>query len=164
MTAMLPAVYGVILAGQQGVEAYEQASEWRKGGHLNDLGMALAKIPGVGELSQELVGRLIVAGSGQVEGSLLEGGKAVSTFLLSQGTDFATNALLLATDFLVMLLTLFFIFRDGPQVYDTIVRAIPLEDGQKAKIFERLSMTMKAVVKGTLLTAVAQGATAAVVY
>ena len=164
MTAVLPAMYGIILAGQQGVEAYAQASEWLKGGHLSDLGEALAKIPGVGELSQELVGRVIVAGSGQVEGSLLEGGKTVSTFLLSQGVDFATNALLLMTDFLVMLFTLFFVFRDGPQVYETIVRAIPLEDDQKAKIFERLTMTMKAVVKGTLLTAVAQGATAGVAY
>ena len=67
ITAVLPAVYGMILAGQQGVEAYEQASEWLKGGHLKDLGALFAKVPGVGGLSQELVGRLIVAGSGQVE-------------------------------------------------------------------------------------------------
>jgi predicted PurR-regulated permease PerM len=164
VTAVLPAVYGMILAGQQGVEAYEQASAWLKGGHLKDLGALLAKVPWVGGLSQELVGRLIVAGSGQVEGSLLEGGKAVSTFLLSQGVDFAKNALLLATDFLVMLFTLFFVFRDGPHAYATIVRAIPLEEGHKVKIFARLTTTIKAVVTGTLLTAVAQGATAGMAY
>jgi predicted PurR-regulated permease PerM len=164
VTAVLPAVYGMILAGQQGVEAYEQASAWLQGGHLKDLGALLAKVPWVGGLSQELVGRLIVAGSGQVEGSLLEGGKAVSTFLLSQGVDFAKNALLLATDFLVMLFTLFFVFRDGPHAYATIVRAIPLEEGHKVKIFARLTTTIKAVVTGTLLTAVAQGATAGMAY
>ena len=120
--------------------------------------------PGVGGLSQELVGRLIVSGSGQVEGSLLEGGKAVSTFLLSQGVDFARNALLLATDFLIMLFSLFFVFRDGPHTYDTIFRAIPLEEGHKAKIFERLNTTIKAVVTGTLLTAIAQGTTAGVAF
>ena len=164
ITAVLPAVYGMILAGEQGVEAYEEASEWLKGGHLNDLGVLLAKVPGVGGLSQELVGRLIVSGSGQVEGSLLEGGKAVSTFLLSQGVDFARNALLLATDFLIMLFTLFFVFRDGPHTYGIIFRAIPLEEGHKAKIFERLNTTIKAVVTGTLLTAIAQGATAGVAF
>jgi len=162
--AVVPASYGMILAGQQGVEAYGQASEWLKEGHLNDLGGVLAKVPGVGGLSQELVGRLIVNSSGQVESSLLEGGKAVSTFLLSQGVDFARNALLLATDFLIMLFTLFFVFRDGPHTCDTILRAIPLEEEHKAKIFERLNTTMKAVVRGTLLTAVAQGATAGVTY
>ena len=162
--AVAPAVFSLILAGQQGMEAYAQASEWLKGGHLNDLGAVFAMIPGVGGLSQELVGRLIVAGSGQVEASLLEGGKAVSTFLLSQGVDFARNALLLATDFLIMLFTLFFVFRDGPQTWDAIFRAIPLEEEHKAKIFERLNTTMKAVVRGTLLTAVVQGATAGVTY
>ena len=154
----------MILAGQQGVEAYEQASEWLKGGHLKDLGALFAKVPGVGGLSQELVGRFIVAGSGQIETSLLEGGKAVSTFLLSHGVDFAKNALLLATDFLIMLFTLFFVFCDGPHTYATIFRAIPLEDWHKAKIFERLNTTIQAVVKGTLLTAIAQGATAGVAY
>ena len=162
--AVVPALYGMILAGQQGVEAYTQASEWLKEGHLNDLGGVLAKVPGVGGLSQELVGRLIVTNSGKVEASLLEGGKAVSTFLLSQGVDFARNALFLATDFLIMLFTLFFVFRDGPHTCDTILRAIPLEEEHKAKIFERLNTTMKAVVRGTLLTAVAQGATAGVTY
>ena len=162
--AVIPALYSMVLAGQQGVEAYEQASEWLKGGHLKDIGVVLAKVPGVGGLSQELVGRLIVTGSGQVEGSLMEGGKAVSTFLLSQGVDFARNALLLATDFLIMLFTLFFVFRDGPQAYATIFRAIPLEEEHKSKIFERLISTVKAVVRGTLLTAVAQGATAGVAY
>ncbi|RPH80648.1 MAG: AI-2E family transporter [Nitrospiraceae bacterium] len=162
--AVVPASYGMILAGQQGVEAYAQASEWLKEGHLNNLGGVLAKVPGVGGLSQELVGRLIVTSSGQVEASLLEGGKAVSTFLLSQGVDFARNALFLATDFLIMLFTLFFVFRDGPHTCGTILRAIPLEEEHKAKIFERLNTTMKAVVRGTLLTAVAQGATAGVTY
>ena len=164
ITAVLPAVYGIILAGQQGLEAYEQASDWLKEGHLKDLGELFAKVPVVGGLSQELVGRLIVAGSGQVEASLLEGGKAVSTFLLSQGVDFARNALVLATDFLIMLFTLFFVFRDGPHTYATILRAIPLEEEHKAKIFERLNTTIKAVVTGTLLTAFAQGMTAGVAY
>jgi predicted PurR-regulated permease PerM len=164
ITAVVPAVYGMILAGQQGVEAYEQTSEWLKGGHLNELGALFAKVPGVGGLSQELVGRLIVASSGKIETSLLEGGKAVSTFLLSQGVDFAKNALLLATDFLIMLFTLFFVFRDGPHTCDTIIRAIPLEEEHKEKMLERLNTTMKAVVRGTLLTAIAQGATAGVAY
>jgi len=164
MVAVLPAVYVIVLIGQQGVEAYDQIAEWLTGGHLNDLGALFANIPGIGVLSQELVGRLIVAGSGRVESSLLEGGKAISNFLLSQGVDFAKNALVLATDFLVMLFTLFFVFRDGPYAYGTVFRAIPLEEGHKVKISEQLHLTIKAVVNGTLLTALAQGATAGVTY
>jgi len=164
MMAVLPAGFGMILAGQQGMEAYEQVSKWLEAGHLQDFGTALGQIPGVGNLTQELMGRLIVNGSGQIETSLLEGGKAISSFLLSQGVDFAKNALVLVTDFLVMLFTLFFVFRDGPQMYHGVYRAIPLEESQKAKIFGRLMNTFKAVVRGTLLTAFAQGATAGIAY
>lgn len=164
IAAVLPAGYGLLLASQQGVAAYALASDWITAGHLQDLAIVAGGLPAVGALGQELIGRLIVTSSGQIETSLLEGGKAVSTFLLSQGADFAKNALVLLTDFLVMLFTLFFVFRDGPQMYHSVARAIPLEESHKAKIFERLNSTLKAVVRGTLLTALAQGATAGVAY
>ena len=46
ITAVLPAVYGMILAGQQGVEAYEQASEWLKGGHSKISARSSPRCPG----------------------------------------------------------------------------------------------------------------------
>ncbi len=164
IAAVLPAVYGMILAGQQGMEAYDRAAAWLKAGHQHDVGAALAALPGIGRISQEVIGQAIVTGSGRVEQSLLEGGKAVSTFVLSQSVDFATNALMLLTDFLVMLFTLFFVFRDGEHAYRSFYRAIPLESTHKAKMFDRLKSTLKAVVRGTLLTALAQGVTAGVTY
>ena len=51
--AVVPAVYGMVLAGQHGVEAYEQVTAWLRGGHLKDLGELFAKVSGVGSLSQE---------------------------------------------------------------------------------------------------------------
>ncbi|HKQ33668.1 MAG TPA: AI-2E family transporter [Nitrospiraceae bacterium] len=164
IAAVLPAGYGILLVSQQGVEAYAQAAEWLHAGHLKDLGTVLGRLPAVGALSQELMGRVIVAGSGEIETALLEGGKAFSSFLFSQGVDFAKNAFVLVTDFSVMLFTLFFVFRDGPQIYQSVYRAIPLDESHKTKIFERLSNTFKAVVRGTLLIALTQGATVGVAY
>ena len=60
--------------------------------------------------------------SGQLESSVLEGGKVVSSFLLSQGADLAKNAFLFVTDFLVMVFTLFFLFRDGDRYYKDFTR------------------------------------------
>ena len=45
ITAVVPALYGMMLAGQQRVAAYAQASEWLKGGHLNDIGVRLPRCP-----------------------------------------------------------------------------------------------------------------------
>lgn len=162
--AVLPTVYGIILAGHQGLEAYNQATAWFHAGGLQKLSNTWGRLPGLGRISQELVGQAIVAGSDQIRASLLEGGKLVSTFLISQSLDLATNALMLVTDFFVMLFTLFFMFREGEYAYQSLFRALPLEEDHKAKIFERLGSTLNAVVRGTLLTAFAQGVVAGVAY
>lgn len=164
LAVVLPALYGTIMAGQQAMELYEQESEWIRGGHLKDIGEWLTKLPGIGPYIQELIGRIVVANSGTVEQSLLEGGKKVSAFVLERGVDLATNTVLVVTDFVVMLFTLFFMFRDGEVAYGKLYRAIPLEEEHKRTIFDRLTTTMKAVVRGTLLTAIAQGIVAGFGY
>lgn len=165
VAAVLPALYGIVLAGQQGLEAYELVAARLKAGHLQDLAVMVERIPGVGYIGQELARQGIdIGGSTKIQESLLEGGKAVSTFVLSQSMDLATNALLLATNFLVMLFTLFFMFRDGDDGFRSLVRALPLEDRHKIKIFDRLNTTLQAVVRGKLLTALAQGTVAGVTY
>lgn len=165
ITAVLPAVYGIVLAGQQGLEAYKLAADWLKAGHLQDIAIMAERIPGLSYISQEL-GRLgvVIGGSDKIQDSLLEGGKAVSTFVLSQSMDLATNALMLATNFLVMLFTLFFMFRDGDDGFRSFFRALPLEERHKVKIFNRLNTTLKAVVRGKLLTALAQGSVAGITF
>jgi predicted PurR-regulated permease PerM len=148
LTAVLPAIYGIILAAQQGVEAYDQVSAWLKAGRIQDLNALMGEIPGVGPLIQRWVGESFVARSESIQTSLLEGGKVVSSFLISQSVDFAMNALMLATDFIVMIFTLFFVFRDGEYAFGRLRRAIPLEAKHKTKIFTRLQSTVHAVVRG----------------
>ena len=162
--AVLPVVYLIFLAVQESIAAYEGASAWFKAGGLKEFAVAFSQLPGVGKIGQEMFGRLIVSNSSQVETSLLEGGKVVSAFLIAQGTGLAKNAFLLATDFFVMLFTLFFLFRDGHRLYCGLHKATPLEEAHKEKIFDRLNGTIGAVVRGTLLTALAQGITAGLAY
>jgi predicted PurR-regulated permease PerM len=162
--AVLPAVYLIFLGINEAVQAYETATQWFREGRLRDVGVAISQLPVVGRWSQELFGRLILSNSGNLESSFLEGGKVVSTFLLSQGADLAKNALLFLTDFFVMMFTLFFLFRDGDRLYKGLYGAIPLDPDHKAKIFERMDGTIKAVVQGTLVTALAQGTAAGITY
>lgn len=164
LAVVLPALYGAIMAGQQAMQLYEQGSEWIRGGHLKDIDKWFTRLPGIGPYIQELIGRIDVANSVTIEQSLLESGKKVSAFVLERGVDLATNTVLVVTDFFVMLFTLFFMFRDGEVAYGKLYRAIPLEEDHKRTIFDRLATTMKAVVRGTLLTAIAQGIVAGFGY
>ncbi|MBS0166961.1 MAG: AI-2E family transporter [Nitrospira sp.] len=164
LAAVLPAVYGTILATQQGVEAFGQVAAWFRAGRIHELRAWLGEIPGVGQVIHRWVGESILTRSESIQSSILEGGKVVSTFLISQSVDFAMNALMLATDFTVMIFTLFFVFRDGESSFQHVCRAIPLEEEHKTKILTRLTSTLHAVVRGTLLTALAQGTVAGVIY
>ena len=162
--AVLPAVYLIFLGINEAVQAYGTVAQWFREGKLRDLGQSISQLPVIGGVSQELFGRLVLSNSSQLESSVLEGGKVVSSFLLAQGADLAKNAFLFLTDFLVMAFTLFFLFRDGDRYYKSFHAAIPLESDHKNKIFERMDGTISAVMQGTLLTALAQGTAAGLAY
>ncbi|MDQ6735466.1 MAG: AI-2E family transporter [Nitrospirota bacterium] len=161
--AVLPVAYLAFLAVTETIHAYQAAMAWVQGGGLKRLPALVAGLPLIGNLSQELLGRFVLA-YGDLQGSLLEGGKAVSAVLLTGVSGLAKNTFDLITDFFIMLFTLFFLFRDGHRLYDTFYDAIPIEETHKAVIFDRLNHTMIAVVRGTLLTALAQGLAAGLAY
>jgi len=134
-----------------------------QGGGLKRLPAMVAGLPLIGNISQELLGRFVLA-YGDLQGTLLEGGKAVSAVLLTGMGGLAKNTFELITDFFIMLFTLFFLFRDGHRLYAAFYDALPIEESHKALIFDRLDHTMIAVVRGTLLTALAQGVAAGTAY
>ena len=163
LVAVLPVAYLVILALTETLHAYQKTMAWVQGGGLQQLPQTLGRVPFIGTFSQELLGRFILA-YGDLQNSVIEGGKAVSGLVLTRLGGLAQNIVELVTDFLIILFTLFFLFRDGRRLYATIYAALPIEDAHKAVIFSRLDNTVVAVVRGTLLTALAQGTVAGVTY
>lgn len=160
---VLPVLYIILLGVREGVDTFERGTDWIKAGGLQEIGTMFSHLPIVGHIGQEVIGRLIVANV-EAQNSLLAGSKAVSAFVVAEGPGLVKMLVVFATDFLVMLFTLFFLFKDGHRLFDRLYRAIPLEDDHKAKIVDRLSTTISAVVRGTLLTAFAQGLVAGVAY
>jgi predicted PurR-regulated permease PerM len=161
--AVLPVAYLAFLAITETIHAYQSAMAWVQSGGLKRLPAMVSGLPMIGNITQELLGRFVLA-YGDLQGSLLEGGKAVSAVLLTGMGGLAKNTFDLITDFFIMLFTLFFLFRDGHRLYAAFYDALPIEDSHKALIFDRLDHTMIAVVRGTLLTALAQGLAAGTAY
>jgi predicted PurR-regulated permease PerM len=163
LLAVLPVAYLLFLAITETMHAYQDAMAWVQGGGLKRIPELFARLPVIGHLSQELLGRFVVA-YGDLQESIIEGGKAVSGVLLASVGGLAKNTIDLVTDFFVMLFTLFFLFRDGHRLYRAFYEALPIEESYKAVIFDRLDQVMVAVVRGTLLTALAQGFAAGLAY
>lgn len=63
----------------------------------------------------------------------------------------------LLLDLLILVLTLFFFFRDGGRIVRWILDLVPMEENNKLLVFGRLDRTLSAIVRGAFITCSAQG-------
>lgn len=143
--------------GEQTVRA------WIAAGGVQRLPQELSGMPLVGRLIQEVMGLLVIKPGG-IEQFFLSSAKVLSEFIVSELSDLVRNVFLLVADFIVMMFTLFFLFKDGRRWLTALYELTPLEDSHKARIFVRLDQTIRAVVKGVVLTAIVQGILAGAAY
>lgn len=99
-----------------------------------------------------------------LKGLALRALNAVADFLVEQMTTGAANLFVILVKYILMLLTLFFVFRDGEAFYHWVRTTIPLPAAQQARVFDRLAATITAVTYGIGITAIVQGILAGVAY
>ena len=95
---------------------------------------------------------------------LLGSTRWLSNEIVGEATNLARNVLVSVINFLVMLVALFFFFRDGEAMAAVVRDLLPMERGHKEAIFARLYTTLSAVVQSMLVTAVTQGVLAGIGY
>lgn len=159
---VLPVSYVAVLAVNESIHAYQAIREWIQAGGMEELPTRLANLPFIGTLSQNVLGNLVLAYN-VLRGPSADGS---TMFHAIAGTvsGLAMNLAEVATDFLITLFTLFFLFRDSPSLLRTVHKALPIDQNAKTEILGTLDQTVVAVVRGTLLTAVAQGFVAGMTY
>lgn len=137
--------------------------EWVASGGLQQLPERLATVPFAGDWLRSLV-----SGDGgqasRMENSVMAGAKWLSQFIVSQMGDLLKNVVVLISNFFIMLLVLFFLFKDGERWMASLYELIPMEESHKERILSRLDQTVRAVVKGMLVTALVQGILAGLAY
>lgn len=99
-----------------------------------------------------------------LRGLLLRAVNAGVNILVEQMTIGAASLLLVAVKFFLMLLTLFFVFRDGEAFYNWVRTTLPFAASQQDRVFARLEQTVNAVTYGIGITAVVQGLLAGSAY
>jgi len=94
------------------------------------------------------------------------------TALLKEGSQFfATQAVVVGqgtANFIlsvfIMLYLLYFLLRDGGALSRRIKAAVPLDGEQKRGLFEKFTVVVRAMVKGTILVAIVQGALGGLIF
>lgn len=99
-----------------------------------------------------------------VQGWLVQGSKELLQWLASMGGKVFIGAIGTVIGFLLMLFLLFFFIRDGAEMLNTARELIPMSSAHKAKLFDHLGAVTRAMVYGTGLTAMIQGALVGIAF
>jgi predicted PurR-regulated permease PerM len=115
-------------------------------GHLPAIGPALAMLDQYAQVSAV-----------EVQTWLLDGGKRLLERLAAMGGTAFLGAVGTVLSFTAMLFLLFFFIRDGRAMATGAVGLVPLEPARRKDLMARLAAVTRAVVRGTVLTAIVQG-------
>jgi predicted PurR-regulated permease PerM len=116
----------------------------------------LDRIPGIAPLLDWLDRNLEISAA-HVQSWLIEGTRNLFQQLASYGGVAFMGAVGTVLSFTVMLFLLFFIIRDGRPIARLGAALVPLPAERREELADRLSAVTRAVVRGTVATAIVQG-------
>ncbi|MDO3386779.1 AI-2E family transporter [Gilvimarinus sp. SDUM040013] len=85
-------------------------------------------------------------------------------FIAQYTFDIGSNAFKFVLDFCLMLYLTFFFLRDGDNIKELMVRALPMGDIRERLLFAKFAEVTRATVKGNLVVAMTQGALGGVIF
>ncbi|MDA2935073.1 AI-2E family transporter, partial [Acidobacteria bacterium AH-259-D05] len=144
----------ILLAGEVG-EVYQQVQRRLESGSYQDI-LDLKDTPYVKPLI-DWISPYFDLENIDIVGSFTTGFRQISLFFLRQSTAILSSLFHVIADFLVMLVTMFFLFRDGSRLVKEIKNLTPLSQRYEQLIITKFQEVATATVLGTLLTALAQG-------
>jgi predicted PurR-regulated permease PerM len=95
---------------------------------------------------------------------ILSAAQTVSTFLVEQSAAILKNLGSFLVNFIIMLFSMFYLFKDGDKFLQKLSVLSPLPKKYEDKIYSRLKDTIYAIAFGVFLTAIIQGILAGVGY
>jgi len=84
-------------------------------------------------------------------------GKKVGLFLYSQIRSMASNLLSFLIHFFLMMMTIFYLFRDGPRLKDYLIQLMPVPKEQLEKVVSKFQEMGSAIIVGNGMSGIIQG-------
>jgi len=116
----------------------------------------LTQIPVFGDVVK-WVDERIPASAADVQAWLIQSLQSILHFVLAHSGDFVVGAFGVFGSLSLMLFVLFFFVRDGDAMASRAIRLIPMDPKKKERLVRHLGDVTRAVVFGTLVTALVQG-------
>ncbi|RPJ59739.1 MAG: AI-2E family transporter [Acidobacteria bacterium] len=159
---VVPFVILLIMLAQQVSQVYEQVEGMLKKGDFKGFS-TLANVPLLGRVTTWLNG-IIDLQRFDLVGNLAGLLKQASVFLLSHSTAIVTGLFNLIFDFFIMVVTMFFLFRDGHRLKDELASLSPVSQRYTDLLSDTFRRVARATIVGNLLTALAQGLVSGIIF
>jgi len=140
---------------QQGVETVGRVNAWLKAGNLEEVlsGKWVQPLRGMAE------GLLRRTGVEQINlpKVLMNASSALGEMVLSWGKEFLGDVSELVVRIVLLVVLVFYFFRDGPKILKRLQDLSPLSKEQEERLIERIRVLSSQVVWANVATGVAQG-------
>ncbi len=146
-----PAIMLLGVLAAQAMDLYQRASALVQSGRMTETWSGFAS-----PLLEKVSSLPILAGI-DVKGFLMKGLGELSSSMASQLGGAVINTFVLLVNLLIMLLCLFFFFRNGETYYRSVMEILPFTDAQRQSITREFHNTFVAVINGVFLIALIQG-------
>lgn len=151
----------VALADEVG-QVYRYLQEKAESGEINAL-LDMQEYPFLAPVVS-WVGQYVELEKIDIVGNLTTVLRTTSVFLLRQSTSLLGEFASFLTKLLIMMITVFFLFRDGANLAREVKTLTPLSVEYEEMISKTFKEVTRATVIGTLLTAIAQGVAGGLVF
>jgi len=160
LLVVIPAILVGAALVQQGARLYAIASQYIQSHRLAS-SADLFRIP-VFQRAIARVSAVVPVTAADLQRGMETGLKTIAASVAAAASTVAIGFLGILGSFFIMIFTLFFFFRDGDGLWRHLMAAIPAEGEKTTALTARLGSVLHAVMIGTILTAILQGALGAV--
>ncbi|MDL2314284.1 AI-2E family transporter [Desulfovibrio sp. OttesenSCG-928-C14] len=150
----IPMVFFIIQLIPQASRTVMSLAQWLGGGHMEAM-LNDTVYPILSWLHEEMP--WLELDLADLQASIMSFARRAGQILLGWGTGFVVDSLNMVANFLLMLLIMFFLLKDGEMLLCGLKRLTPLHDEQKDSILNNLRRMARAVLIGGFLVAAIQG-------
>jgi predicted PurR-regulated permease PerM len=161
MLLILPMLWILFMLAQQSVDLYHYLQT--QVGNASDLKTSISGSKLFVDML-EWLGRWIDLGQVDLEAQMLKGLQFISSFLVEQSSNILGGLLSFIMDFLIMMVTMYYLFKDGPSIYKAIKEISPLSDEYEDMVVNQFRDVSQATLYGNVMTALSQGVAGSILF
>lgn len=157
---ILPLTVFIIALANEAAGVYEkiQSGELNFGRYLQSVLDAMPAWAG------NVLERFGLSDLGAFKEKFSAGASQAARVVAMQAVNIGQNTLQFFLNLFIMLYLLFFLLRDGPQLHRQLRTAIPLRSQHKRALLAKVTVVIRATVKGNMVVAILQGSLGGVIF